>query len=912
MIDYNILIDRFLNIIDVIGNPKEGYKYDAINHFQSNWNLESPDFYTMFRTAFAKRENLFYQNSWGFIDKCAEHFPEITRMMFRDLYDENIDLEIRISHFQNKADELLDQLKSQLNRDNLNAQQDERTISVYLGFRYPEKYIFYMFSFYGRLAKEFNLIGDLREQKNYLKLLSLLPDFKKVVQEREDFTEHYRGFYPAPGWDDTNLMIQNILYVGYRFDLDGIHDGSLLHFSKDELLNYYQVLDKLIQRFTLQKKDYRVVFNETEKQLNFTVGQKYVWCLKSKNKVNRYRAIANDKFGQSTEIFNSEANKFLNDTDDFNLINKNFDLIASAIGNELQKTKKSGYYKFNSEFFERMAFDKEFRTLILEKVVAENDDVHYYLISEYEEWYFKKYGKRLDSFIYAMIYGFLYQLEEQEIVSKYELEHYNHSTILCLINQIPNFKYDGLDTFELFLQELLQKTNMKTNPLNQILYGPPGTGKTYNTINKAISIANPEFNLEQDRDIVKKEYDRLVKNGQIVFATFHQSMSYEDFVEGIKPQIEEDSDGNKTVIYEIKNGVFKLISEKAQEKRLKEETINHQFDFDDAWDSIINEANVGLENNNPLKLSIQTPNLGLKIVDVTEKGNLRLKPIYSEEAKEYIVSYSRTKILQNAFPDLSVIKNIDKEFRAVIGGSNSTAYWAVINYINNKINSEKKITTKEVEFPPLPHVLIIDEINRGNVSQIFGELITLIEQSKRLGNEEELKVTLPYSKKEFGVPSNLYIIGTMNTADRSVEALDTALRRRFSFVEMMPDVNVVTEQQFTDYDRAEIMQIINNRIELLLDRNYTLGHSYFIKEDFKSSFKNEIIPLLQEYFYNDCGKIGLILGRGFVREKEISKMAQKNIFADFDTRNEIEVIKSYELIPFDEVDFNNALYLLLA
>ncbi|WP_374364864.1 McrB family protein [Cloacibacterium sp.] len=449
-------------------------------------------------------------------------------------------------------------------------------------------------------------------------------------------------------------------------------------------------------------------------------------------------------------------------------------------------------------------------------------------------------------------------------------------------------------------------------PLNQILYGPPGTGKTYNTINKAISIANSEFNLEQDRDIIKKEYDRLVKNGQIVFSTFHQSMSYEDFIEGIKPQIEEDSDGNKTVIYEIKNGVFKLISEKAQEKRLKEETINHQFDFDDAWDSIINEANVGLENNNLLKLSIQTPNLGLKIVDVTEKGNLKLKPIYSEEAKEYIVSYSRTKILQNAFPDLSVIKNIDKEFRAVIGGSNSTAYWAVINYINQKINSEKTTTRQEVVLPTLPHVLIIDEINRGNVSQIFGELITLIEEGKRLGNEEELKVTLPYSKKEFGVPSNLYIIGTMNTADRSVEALDTALRRRFSFIEMMPDIGVVEKTEFLDFPRVQIMQKINERVELLLDKNYTLGHSYFIKDNFRASFKNEIIPLLQEYFYNDFGKIGLILGRGFVREKEISKFSQKSVFADFETRNEIEIIKSYELIPFEEVEFNNALELLLA
>ncbi len=448
-------------------------------------------------------------------------------------------------------------------------------------------------------------------------------------------------------------------------------------------------------------------------------------------------------------------------------------------------------------------------------------------------------------------------------------------------------------------------------PLNQILYGPPGTGKTYNTINSAIRIANPEFNLNQERVVIKAEYHRLVEAGQIVFTTFHQSMSYEDFIEGIKPEIEEDSEGYKNVIYEIQNGIFKLISQKAQQKRLKEETVNYQFTFDDAWGFIINESTLGLETKNPIHLSIQTPNLGLKIVDVTEKGNLKLKPIYSEEAKEYIVSYSRTKKLQEAFPDLSVIKNIDKEFRAVIGGSNSTAYWAVINYINDKINSRQTSTTKERILPSLPHVLIIDEINRGNVSQIFGELITLIEENKRLGNPEELQITLPYSKEKFGVPSNLYIIGTMNTADRSVEALDTALRRRFSFVEMMPDVEVVEKENFKDYPRVEIMQKINQRIELLLDKNYILGHSYFIKDDFKSSFNNEIIPLLQEYFYNDCGKIGLILGKGFVREKEISKGNSPNVFADFETRNEMEIITSYELIPFDEVDFLSALETLL-
>lgn len=877
MIDYNILIDRFLNITDIIGNPDEGYKYDAINHFQSNWNLESPDFHTMFRTAFAKRENLFYQNSWGFIDKCAEHFPEITRMMFRDLYDENVDIEVRINNFQIKADELLDQLKSQLNRDNLNAQQDERTISVYLGFQYPEKYLFYMFSFYGRLAKEFNLIGDLREQKNYLKLLSLLQDFKKTVQEREDFVERYRSFYPAPGWDDTNLMIQNILYVGYRFDLDGIHDGSLLHFSKDELLNYYQVLDKLIQRFTLQKKDYRVVFNESEKQLNFTVGQKYVWCLKSKNKVNRYRAIANEKFGQSIEIFNSESNKFLNDTDDFNLINKNFDLIASAIGNELEKTKKSGYYKFNSEFFERMAFDKEFRTLILEKVVAGNDDVRYYLIGEYEEWYFKKYGKRFDALIYTMTYGFLYQIEEQELLSKYELDHYNHSTIHCLINEIPNFKYDSIDTFELFLQELLQKTTMKTNPLNQILYGPPGTGKTYNTINKALSILENKSEKEIDsesRSALKQRFESYIESGQVVLTTFHQSMSYEDFVEGIKPQTK-----NEQVTYSVEDGLFKSFVKKALIEYLdKDDEVSESDDFDSIYTSYINSIK-DFENK---REGIFTTKTGVEImlVDANENSIL-VKYLWSNKnnTEEGLHTFSVTKeklkkvLLEGIEPDK--VKSLKAELHPIVGHIHCELFAVYKSFYEFVIANKGEIETihfnyqdqsyEEIkdQFDALDkqslqnkdvkkYVLIIDEINRGNVSQIFGELITLIEESKRLDADESLEVKLPYSKKEFGVPSNLYIIGTMNTADRSVEALDTALRRRFTFEEMLPKPFLLKDKNIGTVNLEEVLTIINKRIEVLLDRDHTIGHSYFMnvknENDLRNTFKNNIIPITTRVF----------------------------------------------------------------
>jgi 5-methylcytosine-specific restriction endonuclease McrBC GTP-binding regulatory subunit McrB len=176
------------------------------------------------------------------------------------------------------------------------------------------------------------------------------------------------------------------------------------------------------------------------------------------------------------------------------------------------------------------------------------------------------------------------------------------------------------------------------------------------------------------------------------------------------------------------------------------------------------------------------------------------------------------------------------------------------------------------------YVLIIDEINRGNVSSIFGELITLIEKDKRAGCDEELEVILPYSKTPFKVPSNVYLIGTMNTADRSIEALDTALRRRFSFKEFAPQPHLIKTEGASSknsgivdgIDLENLLNTINTRIEKLIDKDHKIGHSYFLKVDNKEklvhAFKNEIIPLLEEYFFGDYGKIGLVLGSSFVEK----------------------------------------------
>ena len=477
-------------------------------------------------------------------------------------------------------------------------------------------------------------------------------------------------------------------------------------------------------------------------------------------------------------------------------------------------------------------------------------------------------------------------------------------------------KYKIIEEMEEELEEEdfapLNYFSESTFPLNQILYGPPGTGKTYNTINKALEIINDEevkqldFN---DRKAVKDLFDKKLKEGQIMFTTFHQSMSYEDFIEGIKPEIEEDTEGGKTVIYEVKKGIFKQIVEEARKIRYKSEDLSQQYAFDDAWDDLVSEANEYLEKEESLILNIQTVGMGLKVVDISEKGNLKVQPKSSKNGKIYTVSFSRAKRLQKAFPDLSVIKNIDKEFRAVIGGSNSTAYWAVLNYINQKINSESTIIQQEIPLDPKPYVLIIDEINRGNVSQIFGELITLIEEDKRLGKKEALEVILPYSKEKFGVPLNLYIIGTMNTADRSVEALDTALRRRFSFVEMMPEYEELNKIQFDDFHLGELMKTINSRIEALLDRDHTIGHSYFINikphdtEALKEAFANKIIPLLQEYFYHDYEKLALILGEGFV--ECIEPKESKVEFARWNgkTLEKPETSRLFKIKKFDD-NFN--------
>lgn len=442
-------------------------------------------------------------------------------------------------------------------------------------------------------------------------------------------------------------------------------------------------------------------------------------------------------------------------------------------------------------------------------------------------------------------------------------------------------------------QDITPQLTMAKNSiaaLNQILFGPPGTGKTYNTVNEALRLTGVDIS-NLTRTQLKEEFDKKIKEGQIVFTTFHQSMSYEEFIEGIKP-IEPEKDGDE-VIYRVEPGLFKRLSIEASfdiAKFRKSKETAEALDFSNLYDLFIEEVEEKLINEEEVVLS--TKSGGTVLIDsISQQGNIIIK--HHNGTRTYTVSKTRLTKLQAAIDSLDSVSNINDEFREVIGGSNSSAYWSVLNAIkqipkrdsgkveektytyNDKVEVVKKMTKEDFSnVKGKNYVLIIDEINRGNVSQIFGELITLIEEDKRLGKDEALEVTLPYSKEKFGVPPNLYIIGTMNTADRSVEALDTALRRRFRFTEMPPRYDLDgLNYQYAGEKGSEILKKINKRIEKLLDRDHLIGHSYFLlnKEEKQNpesklidSFYCSIIPLLQEYFFGDYSKIGAVLGKGFV------------------------------------------------
>ncbi len=392
-------------------------------------------------------------------------------------------------------------------------------------------------------------------------------------------------------------------------------------------------------------------------------------------------------------------------------------------------------------------------------------------------------------------------------------------------NQGTNFsatKKEYKTIYDLIKDSRESENTEEMQPKNIILYGPPGTGKTYNSIDKAVEIASRDrFNLN-NHTANKNIFDELRKAGQIEFVTFHQNYSYEDFVVGISPDVTSG-----TLRFDKREGIFKLLSERAKQNWIattnkKEITIDFNFVFNTFFSKLIEEEVKEVE------IPMKSKGYKFKITKIdVDEGRIKF-----------------TKQSGGTGHDLLV-----KNLKAIYEGSLDYGVEGLGVYYNPLVEHLKEFAEtlepqKSADEQLKNFVLIIDEINRANISKVFGELITLLEDDKRLGGENELKITLPNGEKEFGVPPNLYIIATMNTADKSIALIDIALRRRFEFIGYYPDYEELNEEEST------LLRKVNEAVfKEKKSADYLIGHAYFMKgQTIEIVLKNKVVPLLMEYF----------------------------------------------------------------
>jgi len=460
---------------------------------------------------------------------------------------------------------------------------------------------------------------------------------------------------------------------------------------------------------------------------------------------------------------------------------------------------------------------------------------------------------------------------------------------------------------------------------NLILYGPPGTGKTYQTAWESVRLClgdavAVDLTGEENRDRLMSEYRRLMSEGRIEFVTFHQSMSYEEFVEGLRPSTADAGGTSVGFSLEPVDGVFKRMSVQAfagatqpkPDDRLKLEGRSvykmslgatylpeeapifddavsenciifgfYGIDFSD--EKFADRAEIeqaarerfqsGAGTEPSLAATMMTDLFRNKIkkgdIIIASKGNLLVRGIarvtgkYEFREREGTTDYCHRRSVEwlwTSADGLDVHDFYEDRFvQRTLYNLNTSRLR--VSAIERFMNTQSGTT----DTTPESHVLIIDEINRANISKVFGELITLLEPDKRLGRRDEIQLTLPYSKKRFGVPPNLHVVGTMNTADRSIALLDTALRRRFTFKELMPNPAVLSPN-VGGINLQKLLATINDRIEYLFDREHQIGHAYFTGctslGAVEDVMRHKVIPLLSEYFYEDWSKVAAVLGDG--------------------------------------------------
>jgi hypothetical protein len=933
-----LLIEDYKKHIEATQLSGEVYKWELINEFKGRPNTDAVDFYQEVKSI--KFKNLVYAMGIAVLNDLTEVKPEEMRVLFKNLFNENIVLSDRIISFN------VDSLK--IYRDlgrTLQHHQDERSIATYLTYHNNEKYTLYKSSFYKKYCQ---LLGVKEAKKNekyvhYLQLINELIenyiklDAKLINQVKNLIPEYYDG-------KNHNLLAQDILYqmlekekeINYWifqgnpkvFDFEtALKEDILTDWTVSAHKDKIKIGDKVILWIGGTNAGcYALAEITSEPHLKVTSPDDHLWKgedsseLKADIKITHNlvnNPILKTKIDSNNNLKNlkvgSQGTNFSATKDEFdemiklieNKINRKYWLYApgenasmwdefyekgimglswdeigdlNLLGDRTNITETiQTIYKTKSKSYNNALANLEFRDIIsIGDIIIPKKGRQEYL----------GYGVVKSDYYYDSLRKSYQKCRKVEWIKKGIWPEPSGDIVLKTLTDITKYptyvdKLRKLIGIEMEENKTMAKENNKEK--NQILFGPPGTGKTYR--------------------LQKEYFDK--------FTIKETALSRDQYLESLIGELSwwqtisiAVLDLGSAKVNEIHDHEFIRIKEKLSASKTIRPTI---------WGQL--QSHTVLDCPNVNVAARMEPLFFYKSTETKWTVDNELLEQYYPEAFEIL---EKSK---NFVPDTNKsIKNYE-----FITFHQSFSYEDFIEGIKPKLDDSdkdvsfeikdgvfKKLCLKAEADPINDYAIFIDEINRGNVSAIFGELITLIENDKRIGGANEIKVRLPYSKSEFGVPSNLFIIGTMNTADRSVEALDTALRRRFSFTEIMPDSTLLDKIEFNGFTLAEVLGTINERIEVLLDRDHTIGHSYFLKlesgdvEGLKSVFTNNIIPLLQEYFYHDYEKIALILGEGFIKIKENKTVK----FANFKNIDSPEIANQFELISSID-DIENVIILLL-
>ena len=826
----------------------ELYKWQAIAHYKKHWDIGAPNFAEMLKNAFAKAYNLLTSGQYypyKMLLEFAQKDPETVQAVFRLLYNEDIPLEDRYQAFRHAFDGYIEERKqSQPDPTKpLNHYQDLRAVMVYLTFEYPEKYYFFKASMYTTFRdrigyREPIALGQPIMQKlaNYLGMSELV--LSEVRKDTELLSMHKSRLSEGCYLDENlHLLTMDIIYYGSNYMSAALFQPNNSYWPSPA--DYHPGITEEMWISLLQ--DESVTTPESRQLLDMFM-----------------------KFGGETSFGNLTA-RFGSQFDYKETLQDFSKRVAGAVN--CAKFPK-GYKEFEAYII----------PLVGHTVIEGGTN--------------KTFWKLRDELYAALL----------------------------------NIDHTGTSA------HVTEKEDSMTDiSLNTILYGPPGTGKTYHTVIYAVAIVENKTLEEvksEDYTAVLARYHEHKAQGRIEFTTFHQSYGYEEFIEGIRPVVADDDeeDVSGDIRYSVQPGAFKKFCDRADRPAaqdtgdlgIRDNAVIWKVSL---WGTGDNEVRTECLQNGHIRIAWDL--YGKEITDKTdfsaEGGRVVLNAFINKMQVGDIVfsCYSASTI--DAIGVVTgeyewhdeyehcrrvrkvnwFVKNIRENILSINGGTAMTLASVyrlsnieisdVYNIIKKHLPTNQSVASKKDN-----HVFIIDEINRGNISKIFGELITLIEDTKRTGGAEEMKTLLPYSQKPFGVPNNVYIIGTMNTADRSIATIDTALRRRFAFKEMLPDADVLSGISVGKLSVKELLSRMNERISVLYDREHTIGHAYFLPlkknnsmEMLADIFKNKVIPLLQEYFYEDYEKIRLVLGDNQKKDENAQfilakKINQSDLFGNSD------------------------------